>query len=389
MVNNIVSLLSVCDFKGGSQPPKSEWIKEEKEGYVRMLQIRDFTQGRAEFEYVKIKKKMNFCSEEDILIARYGASIGKIVSGLSGTYNVALIKAIPDESKLLKKYLYYFLKSNIFQHFIHNVGSRAAQAGFNKEDLKNVNLYLPTLTEQEKIIELLDLTNSIIQKRQSQIAALDKLTQNVFIKMFGENKNLTKVTIADVVDSIEAGWSVSGEERKKEKSEIAVLKISTVTKGYFKDDEYKVLSPNTEIKKAVYPKKGDIIFSRANTRELVGASAIVPKDYEDLILPDKLWKINLNKEIITPEYFYTVINTKRIRNQFSKNATGTSGSMLNISMQKFKQIEIYLPSIERQQVFSVRVNQIKNMKQKLIDSNQEINILYNSILQKAFNGELF
>ena len=89
----IVKLGEVCDFEGGSQPPKSEWTKEPCEGYVRMLQIRDFTQSRkADVEYVKISKKLRLCKANDILIGRYGASVGKILTVLEGEYNVAIIK---------------------------------------------------------------------------------------------------------------------------------------------------------------------------------------------------------------------------------------------------------------------------------------------------------
>ena len=95
------NLGEVCDFEGGSQPPKSEWINHSQEGYVRMLQIRDFTKSRNfEIEYVKITKKLRLCKADDILIGRYGASVGKILTGLAGAYNVAIIKSIPDSKTL-------------------------------------------------------------------------------------------------------------------------------------------------------------------------------------------------------------------------------------------------------------------------------------------------
>ena len=134
-MRNLVNLCDVCDFQGGSQPPKEQWIDEEKDGYIRMLQIRDFTQAdRVKPEYVKISPNIKTCCEDDILIARYGASVGKILTGLSGAYNVAIMKTIPDENMLNKRYLYYYLLSDVFQNAILNVGSRAAQAGFNKTD---------------------------------------------------------------------------------------------------------------------------------------------------------------------------------------------------------------------------------------------------------------
>ena len=101
----------VCDFEGGSQPPKSEWINHPQNGYVRMLQIRDFTKSRnAEIEYVKITKKLRLCKDDDILIGRYGASVGKILTGLAGAYNVAIIKSIPNEELIRKDFNNEFFK---------------------------------------------------------------------------------------------------------------------------------------------------------------------------------------------------------------------------------------------------------------------------------------
>ena len=99
-------LTDICDFQGGSQPPKDEWLFEKQEGYIRMLQIRDFTQSEKVVpEYVKISKSTKICQADDILIARYGASIGKILTGLSGAYNVAIMRAIHETHMLQKKYL--------------------------------------------------------------------------------------------------------------------------------------------------------------------------------------------------------------------------------------------------------------------------------------------
>ena len=79
-----VKLIDICDFQGGSQPPKDEWKGNYINGYIRMLQIRDFTQKNKVIpEYVKISNSLKFCEADDILIARYGASVGKILTGLS------------------------------------------------------------------------------------------------------------------------------------------------------------------------------------------------------------------------------------------------------------------------------------------------------------------
>ena len=115
-----MKLTDICDFQGGSQPPKEEWSNEKQKGYIRMLQIRDFTQsGRVTPEYIKLSKSTKVCEADDILIARYGASVGKILTGLAGAYNVAIMRTIPDTNRIQKKVfillfkIFLFPKSNI------------------------------------------------------------------------------------------------------------------------------------------------------------------------------------------------------------------------------------------------------------------------------------
>lgn len=180
-------LCDICDFQGGSQPPKNEWSFEPKAGYIRMLQIRDFTQSeKVTPEYIKISSSIKQCMEDDILIARYGASIGKILTGLAGAYNVAIMKTIPDTSKIRKKYLYYYLKSPYFQNSILNVGSRAAQAGFNKEDLSKLVIECPAFSKQDKIIDILSKLEAVIEEERQQLMQLDTLIKSRFIEMFGD-----------------------------------------------------------------------------------------------------------------------------------------------------------------------------------------------------------
>ena len=145
----------VCDFEGGSQPPKSEFIYDEKPGYVRFLQIRDFGSDK-NITYIRHSKKNRLCDENDILIGRYGASVGKILTGKAGSYNVALMKTLPNLEVLDQSWFYHFLISDEFQKPLLNVADRSAQAGFSKDDIYNFPVPVPPLAEQQRIVGLLD-----------------------------------------------------------------------------------------------------------------------------------------------------------------------------------------------------------------------------------------
>ena len=180
-----MKLTDVCDFQGGSQPPKEEWSYKKQDGFIRMLQIRDFTQSeKVTPEYIKLSNNTKICEADDILIARYGASIGKILTGLAGAYNVAIMRTIPDETILKKRYLYYYLKSSYFQNNILNVGSRAAQAGFNKEDLSKLSIHCPKIEEQDDIADILEKVEKIIAERERELKLLEEFIKARFVELF-------------------------------------------------------------------------------------------------------------------------------------------------------------------------------------------------------------
>lgn len=136
------SLAHLMKISGGSQPPKSEFVYQPREGFVRLIQIRDYESDN-NLTFVRESPKLRRCRRTDILIARYGASVARICSGLEGAYNVALAKVIPLFPNS-QEFLRQFLSADEFQKLLIGMSGRAAQNGFNKSDIAAVNLPVPT-----------------------------------------------------------------------------------------------------------------------------------------------------------------------------------------------------------------------------------------------------
>ena len=221
------------------------------------------------------------------------------------------------------------------------------------------------MTEQLQIADEINQVIRLIDKRKEELSLLDQLVKFRFIEMFGDpEKNpfgWDMSTIGVLISSCEAGWSGNGSQREKKDGEIAVLKVSAVTKGYFIPDECKVLDDQSNIKKYVFPQEGDLLFSRANTREMVGATAVITQNYPEYILPDKLWRIRF-VDATNVWYMKYILSSKSIRAIFASVSTGTSGSMFNVSMEKFKSIAVPLPPLELQEQFAVFVTQTDKSK---------------------------
>lgn len=243
------------------------------------------------------------------------------------------------------------------------------------------------MTEQLQIADEINQVIRLIDKRKEELSLLDQLVKSRFIEMFGDpEKNpfgWDMSTIGVLISSCEAGWSGNGSQREKKDGEIAVLKVSAVTKGYFIPDECKVLDDQSNIKKYVFPQEGDLLFSRANTREMVGATAVITQNYPEYILPDKLWRIRF-VDATNVWYMKYILSSKSIRAIFASVSTGTSGSMFNVSMEKFKSIAVPLPPLELQEQFAVFVTQTDKSKLAVEKSLKQLEILKKSLMQQYF-----
>jgi len=150
------------EISGGSQPPKSQFVDNPKSGYIRLYQIRDYGSNPMPV-YIPKEKANKLTKEGDIILARYGGSLGKVFWAKDGAYNVAMAKVIPlfDSEFVNKQYLFLFYLSSIYQYLVKD-HSRSAQAGFNKDDLTDLFFPLPPLEEQSRIVEKYKSVTSIM-----------------------------------------------------------------------------------------------------------------------------------------------------------------------------------------------------------------------------------
>jgi type I restriction enzyme S subunit len=154
------------------------------------------------------------------------------------------------------------------------------------------------------------------------------------------------VPLRRIISSLDAGVSVNAfDEPVRFSSEAGVLKVSCVSEGRFLANENKRVFPRDIGRVAVSPTRGDIIISRANTCELVGASGYVEQDHPNLFLSDKLWRVRLvDPDRDSPRWLIAILNSQLLRREFYRRATGTSGSMKNISKEAMLAIRIPRPS---------------------------------------------
>ena len=171
------------EISGGSQPPKAKFKDTPQTGFVRLFQIRDYGKNPQPI-YISIDATTKTTKKGDILLARYGASLGKVFWAEDGAYNVAMAKVIPlfDIKTISNEYLFLYYKSSLYQDTI--IGhSRSAQAGFNKDDLSKMFFVLPPLSEQIRIVNALKNIEPLIAEYDKLEQQATKLDDEIYDKL--------------------------------------------------------------------------------------------------------------------------------------------------------------------------------------------------------------
>ena len=181
-------LTKFVNFNGGSQPPKSQFSEKKLDSYVRLIQIRDYKSDNY-IVYVQKNSVRKFCTEDDVMIGRYGPPVFQILKGIDGAYNVALMKAEPNEEFISKEFLFKFLQNPNIQNYIIGLSQRSAgQSGVNKEALEKYPISIPPLSIQQKVVTYLDDISEKIEKVKSiqkvEMDTLKALKASILDKAF-------------------------------------------------------------------------------------------------------------------------------------------------------------------------------------------------------------
>lgn len=283
------------------------------------------------------------------------------------------------------------IDKNIFPRFLHyclygyyrNGETKKMQSkttGLRNLDMKAyLRLAIPylVLAEQERIVAELDLLSGIIEKKKAQLKAYDRLAQSIFYTMFGDIEEDTPVS--EYISALSGGKSLAGETECKNK----VLKTGAVTYDYFRGNEVKNLPTDYQPIKEHLLNDGDILISRMNTLGYVGACAYVWKAPLNTYLPDRLWRATL-KDNINPIFLWFSLIQDKAKEQIRSMASGTSGSMKNISIPRFLTVKIKCIPLSLQREFAEKVEAIERQKALVQQSIEETQTLFDYTMDKYF-----
>jgi len=316
------------------------------------------------------------------------APIGLVaIAGISLCTNQGFKSFIPGPD-VDSGYLYWWLKHHAAA--IAQRGNGTTFAEISKEGIERVPIVLPPLAEQRRVAAVLDRVDRVRGMASVTPDHVEAYLRALFLELFGEPvenpRGWHRVPMGAALTAIEAGWSANGEERDRREGEFAVLKISAVTSGRFNSSQVKVVAPPPVQRALVTVRRGDLLFSRANTRELVAATCLVEEDQPFLFLPDKLWRLIPKSGMVNSEYLRYLLSNKRFRDHIRSRATGSSGSMLNVSQAKVAALPFPVPPLALQERFARAVWRAYGLESAYRRRWEEVETLRRQVATTAFSG---
>lgn len=274
------------------------------------------------------------------------------------------IIARPNNRKSARYFAYLF-DSKPFRTQIRHAVKGVKVFSITQAILRGADIWLPSQDEQEKIAAFLDhetaKIDALIEKQQRLIELLKEKRQAVIshavtkglnpnapmkdsgVEWLGEVPAHWQLTqIKHLVAVFEQGWSPQCDSRPAEDGEYGVLKVGCVNGGVFNPEENKALPPELKPQTQYVIKSGDLLVSRANTRELVGSAAVVNSDFDNLILCDKLYRLKLHPGV-NAELVALYLSIPPVRQQIELGTSGASDSMQNISQSVIRDLIVLLP----------------------------------------------
>lgn len=291
------------------------------------------------------------------------------------------VKVLRIRNSFDAKFVYRYLQSR-----------EIPAAGYSRhfKFLKEISIPKPPLDEQRRIAAILDQADALRAKRRQVLAYLDTLTQSIFHDMFGSigDARWARLPLGDVVGAIDNGTSPNCESRPARPEEVGVLKLGSVTYGVFQPEENKAYLGDVGPMRSSEVRPGDVLMTRKNTRDLVGAVALVDAVRPGLLLPDLIFRLHLDDQRIDRRYFQALMMNPRKRATVRSLSSGSAASMPNISKARLKTLPLELPPFPLQCEFAKRVEQINTQRAAAQRALTVDDQLFESLQSRAFRGEL-
>lgn len=345
-----------------------------------------------------VRKGYTAFEQGDVLVAKITPCFenGKIAQAKItrplgfGSTEFHVVRARP---KLLdSRYLVHFLR----QEKIRMDGQRrmtgsAGQRRVPEQFLSGLEVPLPPLPEQRRIATILDKVDAIRAKRREALAQLDRLTQSIFIEMFGDPSDTTVRFSTYRLDELVEGGFQNGAYFPKEsyaEDGVEMVHMSDAFGGVIKRGGLKrVRCSASDLEKYSLTADDLIVARRSLIYDGAARPCRVPKSGEPLIFESSFIRVRVDKKRVTTQFLFQYLNNSRVREKFVRPYV-TQSTISGINQSNLSKVPVIVPPVMLQNEFNNRVEDVEANARRQCESSAELDSLFASLQHRAFRGEL-
>ncbi len=356
-----------------------------------LVRIRDVGHDSAQVYYDGPYENRHVIDHGDLLIGMDGDFRVAPWGGSRALLNQRVCHVqIPNPGLYSERFLVHVLQP--YLDAVHAVTSSVTVKHLSSQTILDLPIPLPPRAEQERIYVAIDEHSSRLEAAQAAVRSarirVRALERALLARAQTEGEEMV---LDDLLLDIEAGKSFKTPGRRADPDEWGVIKVSAMTWGEFNSDENKAVPSEKSVDRRYEIRPGDLLLSRANTSEYVGATVLVGPCRQRLLLSDKSMRL-LTRHGVDRRWLRFTLGSPQVRSQMSLLATGTSDSMRNISQAKVRGLRVRVPSADRQKVLADEIEEALRARGRLEvglrDALSRTVGLHRSILAAAFSGQL-
>ncbi len=312
-----------------------------------------------------------------------------VVADAPGYATTELVALRCDSAKMVPNFLAHYLRSPEFLEFANTVVAGAKMPRMVMSAFWRYEVPAPSLDDQHHIATILDQADALKAKRREALAQLDKLTQSIFIEMFGEYQHGRIRWPIEVVEQLTSDTQIGlvrGAEDFGPDFEVPYVRMNAVGRcGEFFPELVQRTNATPEELTSYSLKAGDLLFNTRNSKELVGKTALF-REQGVYVYNNNLMRIRF-KPSIEPEYIAAAFLTPFIQQELETRKSGTT-SVFAIYGRELKTLPIPVPPLPLQKTFTSRIQAVESLKTQHRAALTELDALFASLQYRAFQGEL-
>jgi type I restriction enzyme S subunit len=308
------------------------------------------------------------------------------------TYSNHFVRLRPDPKKLDGSYLARWLHT-LFQagKFRGLCKQWVNQATVSRDSLLALEIPLPPLPEQRRIAAILDQADALRAKRREALAQLDRLTQAIFVEMFGDPVSNPKGwptsmqlgDVAEIVSGVTKGRNLDGKNTRV----VPYLAVANVQdKALSLSNVKEIEATDTEIQRYRL-RRNDLLLTEGGDPDKLGRGTLWNDELPECIHQNHVFRVRATHGDVTPCFLNWLIGSERGKKYFLRSAKQTTG-IASINMTQLRGFPLFLPPLSLQKEFEKRVGTVGDLTHTAIQSAKQIEVLFESLQHRAFQGEL-